>query len=44
MVKQLLTLPVEFNVKEGCEVWLVDNTGLRIDQGVVERISEKAFK
>lgn len=42
--KQLLTLPVEFDVKEGCEVWLVDNTGLRIDQGVVEKIVIKKTK
>ena len=37
-------LPVEYEVNEGDEVWLVDNDGKPLGEGVIERVLKKANK
>ena len=39
--KQWCFLPVEYDVEEGAEVWLVDNDGQRIGEGKVEKLMRK---
>lgn len=40
-VKNQLFLPVEYFVEEGSEVWLVDNNGKKIGEGVIEKVMMK---
>ena len=40
-VKNQLFLPVEYFVEEGSEVWLVDNNGKKIGEGVIEKVIMK---
>lgn len=42
--KEKLFLPVEYEVKEGEVVWLVNNNGERLGEGVVEKILHKPNK
>lgn len=42
--KEKLFLPVEYEVKEGEQVWLVNNNGERLGEGVVEKILHKPNK
>ena len=37
-------LPIEYAVKEGAEVFLVDNNGQKIGEGVIEQILERSNK
>lgn len=39
--RNILFLPVEFEVKEGSEVFLVDDNGSKLGEGVVEKIMKK---
>ncbi|MBR3122959.1 MAG: FAD-dependent oxidoreductase, partial [Prevotella sp.] len=42
--KNTLFLPVEYDVEEGKEVFLVDNNGKKVGEGVIEKIMRKANK
>jgi glycine/D-amino acid oxidase-like deaminating enzyme len=42
--KNHLFLPVEYHVEEGLEVFLVDNNGQKIGEGVIEKILKKNNK
>ncbi|HOO43372.1 MAG TPA: FAD-dependent oxidoreductase, partial [Bacteroidales bacterium] len=42
--KNTLFLPVEYEVKEGAQVYLVDNTGTKKAEGVLEKILHKPNK
>jgi len=42
--KQWCFLPIEYEVAEGAEVYLVDNNGQRIGEGVVEKVMRKDNK
>lgn len=44
MPKQWLFLPIEYAVKEGTEVFLVDNNGKKVGEGVIEKIFVKPNK
>ena len=44
MAKDWLFLPIEYEVKEGAEVFLVDNNGNKLGEGVVEKILRKPNK
>lgn len=44
MQKDWCFLPIEYEVEEGAEVWLVDNDGRRIGEGVVEKVMRKENK
>ncbi len=37
-------LPIEYSIGEGCEVFLVDNNGAKIGEGVIEKILVKPNK
>jgi Fe-S-cluster-containing hydrogenase component 2 len=39
--KNQLFLPVEYFVEEGSEVWLVDNNGKKVGEGVIEKVMMK---
>ncbi len=39
--KNQLFLPVEYFVEEGSEVWLVDNDGKKVGEGVIEKVMMK---
>ncbi|NLE34909.1 MAG: FAD-dependent oxidoreductase [Bacteroidales bacterium] len=39
--KNQLFLPVEYFVEEGSEVWLVDNDGRKVGEGVIEKVMLK---
>ena len=42
--KQNLFLPVEYEVEEGAEVWLVDDNGKKQGEGIVEKVLKKPTK
>ena len=42
--KNQLFLPVEYFVEEGKEVWLVDNNGKKVGEGVIEKLMLKPNK
>ena len=42
--KDILFLPVEYEVQEGCEVYLVDDQGQKIGEGVLEKVLKKPTK
>lgn len=42
--KQNLFLPVEYEVEEGSEVWLVDDNGRKQGEGVIEKVLRKPTK
>lgn len=42
--KQWIYIPVEYEVHEGSDVWLVDNDGNKLGEGVVERVMFKSNK
>ena len=42
--KQMLSLPVEFDVEVGSDVWLVDNDGNQIGEGVIDKVMRKENK
>ena len=42
--KQQLFLPIEYHVKEDAEVFLVDNNGNKVGEGIVEKILKKENK
>ncbi|BDX36894.1 hypothetical protein CYCD_02490 [Tenuifilaceae bacterium CYCD] len=42
--KDLLFLPIEYEVQEGAEVFLVDNNGKKLGEGVIEKILRKPNK
>src|SRR5574344_1723102 len=42
--KGLMFFPIEYEVNEGAEVFLVDNNGTKLGEGVVEKILKKANK
>ena len=42
--KDTLFLPVEYEVEEGAEVFLVDNNGQKVGEGVVEKVLRKPNK
>lgn len=42
--KSTLFLPIEYEVKEGAEVFLVDNDGIKQGEGVIEKILKKKNK
>ena len=42
--KQWCFLPIEYDVDEGAAVWLVDNNGAKIGEGIIEKILRKANK
>ena len=42
--KNTLFLPVEYDVEEGKEVFLVDNNGKKVGEGVIEKVMRKANK
>ncbi|MEI6697174.1 MAG: FAD-dependent oxidoreductase [Bacteroidota bacterium] len=42
--KDWLFLPIEYEVNEGAEVFLVDNQGGKLGEGVIEKILKKANK
>ena len=42
--KDWLFLPIEYEAKEGKEVFLVDNQGAKLGEGVIEKILKKANK
>ena len=44
LAKDWLFLPIEYEVKEGAEVFLVDNNGNKLGEGVVEKILRKPNK
>lgn len=44
IAKNTLFLPVEYEVKEGAEVFLIDNNGRKLGEGVVEKIMVKPNK
>ena len=39
--KQNLFLPVEYEVEEGAEVWLVDDNGKKQGEGIIEKVLKK---
>ena len=44
MAKNWCFLPIEYDVAEGAEVWLVDNNGKKIGEGKVENVMKKDNK
>jgi len=42
--KQICFLPIEYEVAEGAEVFLVDNNGAKVGEGIVEKIVRKPNK
>jgi Fe-S-cluster-containing hydrogenase component 2 len=42
--KKQLFLPVEYHVEEGLEIFLVDNSGQKIGEGIIEKILKKNNK
>ena len=42
--KQNLFLPVEYEVEEGAEVWLVDDNGKKQGKGIIEKVLKKPTK
>ncbi|MBR1834122.1 MAG: FAD-dependent oxidoreductase [Bacteroidales bacterium] len=44
MQKQTCFLPIEYEVAEGAEVFLVDNNGAKVGEGVIEKIVRKPNK
>ena len=42
--KNTLFLPVEYEVEEGAEVFLVDNNGQKVGEGIVEKVLKKNNK
>ena len=42
--KNICFLPIEYEVKEGAEVFLVDNNGQKVGEGVIEKIVKKPNK
>ncbi|MFQ3580186.1 MAG: FAD-dependent oxidoreductase, partial [Bacteroidales bacterium] len=42
--KNWLFLPIEYNVDEGAEVYLVDNNGQKVGEGIIEKILVKPNK
>mgnify|MGYP006283886591 CR=1 FL=1 len=42
--KDLLFLPVEYEVREGNEVYLVDNNGSKLGEGIIRKIQKKKNK
>lgn len=42
--KQNLYLPVEYEVEEGAEVWLVDDNGKKQGEGIIEKVLKKPTK
>lgn len=42
--KQICFLPFEYEVSEGAEVYLVDNNGKKVGEGIVEKILKKENK
>ncbi|TNF41118.1 MAG: FAD-dependent oxidoreductase, partial [Bacteroidetes bacterium] len=44
LAKDQLFLPVEYFVEEGAEVWLIDNNGQKIGEGVIEKLMIKPNK
>lgn len=42
--KDKLFLPIEYHVEEGTEVFLVDNEGKKLGEGVIEKILKKSNK
>ncbi len=42
--KNWLFLPIEYNVDEGAEVYLVDNNGQKVGEGIIEKILVKQNK
>ena len=44
MKKNMLFLPVEYEVEEGAEVFLVDDNGWKVGEGVVEKVLKKNNK
>ncbi|MDR0368703.1 MAG: FAD-dependent oxidoreductase [Bacteroidales bacterium] len=42
--KQQLFLPIEYHAEEGAEVFLVDNNGKKVGEGVIEKILKKENK
>ncbi len=42
--KQWLFLPVEYQVQEGSEVFLVDNNGQKVGEGIIEKVLQKPNK
>lgn len=42
--KDWLFLPIEYNAEENSEIFLVDNTGKKIGEGILERILKKPNK
>jgi len=42
--KDWMFLPIEYEANEGAEVFLVDNNGIKLGEGVIEKILKKANK
>ena len=42
--KQWCFLPIEYNIDEGTEVFLVDNNGAKVGEGLIEKILKKPNK
>ena len=42
--KDWLFLPIEYEANEGANVWLVDNNGHQLGEGVIEKILRKPNK
>ena len=44
LAKKWCFLPIEYEVEEGTEVWLVDNNGQKIGEGIIEKVMKKENK
>ena len=44
LAKAQLFLPIEYNAEEGAEVFLVDNNGQKLGEGIIEKIFKKKNK
>ena len=44
LAKNWCFLPIEYEVEEGTEVWLVDNNGQKIGEGIIEKVMKKENK
>lgn len=44
LAKKTVFLPIEFNMSEGIEVFLVDNNGVPLGEGILEKVIKKANK
>jgi hypothetical protein len=44
LAKAQLFLPIEYNAEEGGEVFLVDNNGQKLGEGIIERYLKRKTK